>query len=112
MCFAGILPTFVNCCCPDNVYLQHKRGDMEQGWDPEVRLFFGSILRTVSWGLIWMIANATLGLYHGLAFGLPRWPSVIFYVVDIALLVLLVRYIARQWNRQRFNEEIPARPDR
>lgn len=71
---------------------------MEQGWDPEVKKFFLRIINTVSWGLLWLMACVTAGLYFHLAYG-KGWVTVIFYVMMGITLILLLRYFYRIWKK-------------
>lgn len=73
---------------------------VERGWDPEVKKLFVRILNSVSWGLIWMIACATAGIYFKLGYttGQPVVYPIIFYSVALATLLLLLRYLGRTWR--------------
>jgi len=70
---------------------------MEQGWDPEVKRFFLRIINTVSWGLLWLMACATAGLYFQLGYG-KGLVTVIFYVIMVITLFILLRYFYRIWK--------------
>ena len=73
---------------------------MEQGWDPDVKKHFRKILNSISYGLIWMIASATAGLYYELGYsnGKPVIYTIIFYVFMLGTLALLVRYLYKTWK--------------
>jgi hypothetical protein len=73
---------------------------MEQGWDPDVKKYFRKILNSISFGLIWMLASATAGLYFELAYtnGKPVIYTIIFYVFMLGTLALLVRYLYKTWK--------------
>ncbi len=73
---------------------------MEQGWDPQVKKFFRKILYSISWGLIWMIACATAGLYFELAYsaGKPVIYTILFYTGMAITLGLLLWYLYRTWK--------------
>lgn len=73
---------------------------MEQGWDPDVKKYFRKILNSISYGLIWMIASATAGLYYELGYsnGKPVIYTIIFYVFMLGTLALLVRYLYKTWK--------------
>ena len=71
---------------------------MEQGWDPEVSRFFRKILNTIAYGLIWLMAVLTAGLYFGLAYHSNRLYSILFYGGLVVTLVLLIRYYYRTWK--------------
>jgi hypothetical protein len=73
---------------------------MEQGWDPDVKKYFRKILNSISYGLIWMLASATAGLYFELGYtnGKPLIYTIIFYVFMLGTLALLVRYLYKIWK--------------
>lgn len=70
---------------------------MEQGWDPEVKKFFLRIINTVSWGLLWLMACATAGLYFQLAYERGIY-TIIFYVLMAITFYLLLRYFFKIWK--------------
>jgi hypothetical protein len=74
---------------------------MEQGWDPEVKKFFRKIISSFSFGLIWLIAAVTAGLYFGLAHrsDLPILYNILYYVCLVASLVALLRYFYILWKK-------------
>jgi len=73
---------------------------MEQGWDPDVKKYFIKVLNTICFGLIWMMAITTAGIYYGLAFrdGRPFIYNVLFYTGALITLFLLLRYYYRSWK--------------
>ena len=81
--------------------VQHKTACMEQGWDPDVRRHFLKILNSLTYGLIWLIASATAGIYYGLAGsqGKPFIYTIFFYTGMLISLGLLVRYYYRTWKK-------------
>ena len=81
------------------MYLVLKRITMEQGWDPEVKKYFQKILNTIGYGLLWLMAALTAGLYFGLAHHANTLYSAIFYIVLVVSLFLLVRYYYRIWKK-------------
>jgi hypothetical protein len=70
---------------------------MEQGWDPEVKKFFLRIINTVSWGLLWLMACVTAGLYFQLGYG-KGFTTVLFYILMAATLFFLLRYYFKIWK--------------
>jgi hypothetical protein len=74
---------------------------MESGWDPDVKKFFVQILNSIAWGLIWMIAAATAGLYFELGYtnGKPIIYTII-YVAAISSLLLLLKYLHNIWKEK------------
>lgn len=73
---------------------------MSSGWDSDVKIFFVKILNSIAYGLMWMIACATAGLYFELAYtkGKPLIYTILFYVCAVGSLVLLIRYLYRKWR--------------
>ncbi|MBL7738364.1 MAG: hypothetical protein JNK14_04040 [Chitinophagaceae bacterium] len=74
---------------------------MSQGWDPEIKQFFKKILYSVCTGLLWLLTMLTLGLYYGLAYrsDISVIYIILFYLLFVATMVLLMRYLYRLWNR-------------
>jgi hypothetical protein len=70
---------------------------MESGWDPEVKKFFLKIINTVSYGLLWMMACATAGLYFQLGYGRGMY-TVIFYLLMAITFLLLLRFFYKTWK--------------
>ncbi|HZH95532.1 MAG TPA: hypothetical protein VEY06_06580 [Flavisolibacter sp.] len=70
------------------------------GFDPEVTKFFKKIVSSFSFGMIWMLAMSTAGLYFRLALvdENVRWYNVVFYFIFLATLFLLIRYLYRTWK--------------
>jgi hypothetical protein len=73
---------------------------MEQGWDPDVKRFFVKILNTLSYGLIWMIAVCTAGIYYGLGSTENNRLIyvILFYSCAVISLLLLLRYYYHLWK--------------
>lgn len=74
------------------------------GMDPEVRRFFRKIMATVGAGLLWIMLMAVGGLYFRLGYfvnGLD-WYNGVFYVVFVATLVLVLRFLWRIWRKKDF----------
>lgn len=73
---------------------------MEQGWDTDVKKFLTKILNSISVVLIWMITFATAGIYFqlGYVYGKPVWQPVLFYTVMLVALLLLIRYLHKNWS--------------
>lgn len=68
--------------------------------DPEVRKYFIKILNSFSYGLLWMLAIATAGLYFKLAIIQAgwHWYNVVFYFALAGSLFLLLRYYYKTWK--------------
>ncbi|MGZ8557098.1 MAG: hypothetical protein ACXWWC_02125 [Chitinophagaceae bacterium] len=71
---------------------------MEQGWDPELTKYFRKILNTIAFGILWLMAALTAGLYFGLAFHPNILYRVFFYAGLSISLLLLIRYYYRIWK--------------
>jgi lysophospholipid acyltransferase (LPLAT)-like uncharacterized protein len=73
---------------------------MEQGWDPDVKKFFLKVLNSLFFGLLWLMAITTAGLYYGLAFsnGQPFIYTFLFYAGMLISLFFLLRYYYRTWK--------------
>lgn len=72
----------------------------ERGWDPQVKNYFLKILRSFSWGLLWMMTGVMLGLYYKLAY-FNRKPviyTILFYAGMLITLLLLIRYLYKVWK--------------
>ena len=76
----------------------HKVKIMEQGWDPEVTKFFRKIINTIAYGLLWLMAVLTAGLYFELAYHSKTVYVVLFYTGLVISLGLLIRYYYRIWK--------------
>ena len=74
---------------------------MEQGWDPDVKKYFRKILYTICFGLMWLMAAATAGLYFELAYkgDKPLIYPIIYYVALTTSLFFLLRYYYRLWKK-------------
>lgn len=72
----------------------------ERGWDPQVKNYFLKILRSFSWGLLWMMTGVMLGLYYKLAYfsSKPVIYTILFYAGMLVTLLLLIRYLYRIWK--------------
>lgn len=73
----------------------------EQGMDPEMKRFFQKILSTITYGLLWMMAAATAGLYYKLAWRdeRPLYAVILFYTLAVAGLFVLLRYYYTLWKK-------------
>ena len=70
------------------------------GMDPEIKRLFRKILNSFSWGAVWLLVIATLGLFLQLGFvtnGI-RWYNILFYAILISSLILLLRYYYKVWK--------------
>lgn len=72
------------------------------GMDPEVKKFFRKIINSFSWGALWLLSIATLGIFFHLGIvrdGL-KWYNILFYFVFVVSLFLLLRYYYHAWNKK------------
>jgi hypothetical protein len=74
--------------------------EYDQGMDPEVKRYFRKIINSFSFGLLWMIAVATIGLFLGFAIPEGGWHTAnyIFYGFALLTFMLLVRYYVKVWR--------------
>jgi len=75
---------------------------MSSGWDSDIKRFFVKIMNSVAFGLIWMLATATAGLYFELGYtnGKPLVYTIIFYICAAGSLALLIFYLYRTWRKE------------
>jgi uncharacterized membrane protein len=74
---------------------------METGWDPDVKKYFIKILNSISFGLLWLMACVTAGIYYGFAYtdGKPVIYTILFYTGMALSLFFLLRYYYRAWRK-------------
>jgi hypothetical protein len=74
--------------------------EYSSGMDPEIKKLFKKILNSFSWGALWLVGIATLGIFFQLGFvtGGIRWYNILFYLVSITSLLMLVRYYYKVWK--------------
>ena len=74
--------------------------EYNSGMDPEVKALFRKIMSSFSWGALWLLTAATLGIFFQLGFVADgvRWYNVLFYLTLFASIVLLGRYYYRVWR--------------
>ncbi|MBI5858198.1 MAG: hypothetical protein HZB42_11205 [Sphingobacteriales bacterium] len=72
----------------------------ERGWDSQVKKYFLKIIRSVSLGLLWLMACAVAGIYFKLAWlhGQPVIYTILFYAGMIVTLYFLARYLYNTWK--------------
>lgn len=73
---------------------------MERGWDPEVKKYLKKVIQTISWGLLWLMAAVTAGIYFELGYtsGKPVIGTILFYAGLVISLFLLIRYLYKLWK--------------
>ncbi|MBM3416039.1 MAG: hypothetical protein FJY20_06245 [Bacteroidetes bacterium] len=74
---------------------------MERGWDPEVKKYLRKVIGSLSFGLLWLMAGVTGGIYYELGYnhGQPAIFTILFYAGMVITLLLLIRYLYRTWKK-------------
>lgn len=74
--------------------------EYSSGMDPEIKNLFKKILNSFSWGALWLVGIATLGIFFQLGFVIDgiRWYNILFYLVLISSLLMLLRYYYKVWK--------------
>lgn len=74
--------------------------EYNSGMDPEMKKLFGKIVKSFSFGALWMLTISTLGLFFGLGIinnGI-HWYNILFYIILIVSLFMLLRYYYKAWR--------------
>ena len=68
--------------------------------DPDVKAFLLLIVNTLSWVMIWLMVNMTIGIYFGYAFfeGSPSTGNIIYGIFLLVSFILLFRLIRKKWK--------------
>jgi hypothetical protein len=68
--------------------------------EPDVKAFLIKIVQSLSIGLLWLLVNMTIGVYHGFAFfeGSPTLGNYIFYAWFLLSLSGLIIYLKKKWK--------------
>ena len=77
--------------------------EYNQGWDPDIRIYFRKILNSFVAFATWLLFVATAGLFFKLAYlrdGV-RWYNIVFYAIAILTFLLLMVYFYRAWGRKK-----------
>jgi hypothetical protein len=74
--------------------------EYNSGMDPEIKRYFRKILNSFSWGALWLIGIATLGIFFrlGLVSNGVQWYNILFYLILIISLYTLLRYYYKAWK--------------
>jgi hypothetical protein len=65
-----------------------------------VKKYFRKIIYSFSFGMLWLTANVTAGIYFGLAYERDQPLLIIlFYAFFVFSLFLLLRYYYRTWRK-------------
>jgi hypothetical protein len=72
------------------------------GIETNTKKFLLKVIYTISWGLIWMLANVTAGLFGG--YGIIKekisLPNIIYYTCFFITLFALIRYLYNTWKKK------------
>ena len=70
------------------------------GMEDDPRAFLLLIVQTLSVLIMWMMVHVLTGIYFGYAFFdvVPGWKNYLYYLVFLASLYLLIKYIRRKWK--------------
>lgn len=70
------------------------------GMDPEIKRLFRKILNSFSWGALWLVGIASLGIFFQLGFVKDgvHWYNILFYLFLISSLLILLRYYYKVWK--------------
>ena len=65
--------------------------------EEDVKEFLIKIVQSISMGLVWLLANMSIGIYFGFAFfeGRPSLGNYIYYAVFILTLIALINYLRK-----------------
>jgi hypothetical protein len=68
--------------------------------EEDVKEFLIKIVQSISIGLVWLLANMSIGIYFGFAFfeGRPSLGNYIYYAVFILTLIALINYLRKKWK--------------
>ncbi len=68
--------------------------------EEDVKEFLIKIVQSISMGLVWLLANMSIGIYFGFAFfeGRPSIGNYIYYTVFILSLLALINYLRKKWK--------------
>ena len=66
--------------------------------EEDVKEFLIKIVQSISMGLVWLLANMSIGIYFGFAFfeGRPSLGNYIYYAVFILTLIALINYLRKK----------------
>ena len=76
--------------------------------EPEMKNFLAKIATSISWVLLWMLVNSTVGIGFNFAFfeTSPSIGNYIFYVWLVGSFIFLVVYLSKKWkgNFEEFDD--------
>jgi hypothetical protein len=70
------------------------------GMEDETRDFLILIANTISWVLLWMMANVFFGIYLGFGFfeNRPGLYNILYYIGGLSSLIFVIRGMKRKWK--------------
>lgn len=86
--------------CPALSVNSISMDEYSSGMDPEIKRLFRKIINSISWGALWLLGIATLGIFFQLAFvsdGI-HWYNILFYFALVSTLIILLRYFYKLWK--------------
>lgn len=74
--------------------------EYNRGMEPEVKLYFRKILKSVAAVLIWFMVMTTLGFFMKMALVKDSlsWKNMVFYALVPVSLFLFIRYLIKLWR--------------
>lgn len=76
--------------------------EYNQGWDPDVKIFFRRIMNSFAMGALWLLLVGLSGFAFRLAIikdGV-RWYNLVYYGVFLVSLLLLLLFYYRVWRKK------------
>lgn len=68
--------------------------------DPDLKIFFSKIIKSLSLGILWMLLNMTFGIFFDFGFihsGISL-ANILFYIFLLSTLSALIWYLIRLWK--------------
>ena len=72
--------------------------DFNHGFDPDIRKFFRRIIWSSFFGLLWLIAFVTGGIYYRMAYAGNLFKTILFYLFMLVSLYALLKYLKKAWK--------------
>jgi hypothetical protein len=70
--------------------------------EPELKIFFAKIVKSLSMAVLWMLINMTLGIFFDFGFihSSITLGNILFYIFFLTTLSGLVWYLLKMWKPQ------------
>jgi hypothetical protein len=68
--------------------------------EPELKIFFSKIIKSLSMAVLWMLINMTLGIFFDFGFihsGIS-FANILFYIFLLTTLYGLISYLLKVWK--------------